>query len=274
MAKKKVAKKKRAKKKTAKKKAAAMGHFGGVDLADVLRSEGVNEQGIPQVLALIRILSDAQADENSTHSAPTPAPLNSHPELMVVATADALLEERQGWRARTRQAIQSGRASGIQGRRDSLWALEPPVLQMKTPRISFVGRAIHANTNPVALIANYVTIFETINRARAALLPETVRQALRIIHNGPGEGSKAEKRKRDTSARSTLRKTLDGRIDWLVNRLSYAETMPGNRGEVYHLNRLGRQVFENWPDWNDPDANPWVEDEPPTRNADTPTHIT
>jgi hypothetical protein len=269
-----MAKKKGAKKKAAKKKAAAMGRSGGVDLAEVLRREGVDEQRIPDVLAMIRSLSDAQADENSAPSAPTQTLIDSPAGLIVAASANAVVEERERLRARTRQAIQSGRASGIQGRRDSLWTLEPPVLQMKTPRISFVGRAIHANTNPVALIANYVTIFETINRARAALLPETVRQALRIIHYGPGEGSKAEKRKRDTSARSTLRKTLDGRIDWLVNRLSYAETMPGNRGEVYRLNRLGRQVFENWPDWNDPDANPWVEEEPPAGVADTPTDIT
>lgn len=269
MAKKKVAKKKCAKKKTAKKKAAAMGHFGGVDLADVLRSEGVNEQGIPQVLALIRSLSDAQADENSTPFAPTPAPLNSHPELMVVATADALLEEKQGWWARTRQAIQSGRARDIDGCRVTFWDLE--VIVRGAPRSSFVGRAIHekaSRLHPTESPAIYDAIYE----ANQNLLPPSLQLAVQTLRLRLEEDRTT--REQNNRAASAVTKNLTPRITLLVARLQYAEVQKRGRTGKYHLTDFGRQVFENWPDWHESDANPWVADEPPTRNADTPTHIT
>ena len=264
VAKKKVAKKKRAKKKTAKKKAAAMGHSGSVDLADLLRREGVNEQQLPDLLALIRSLSDAQADENSTPSAPTPTPLDSPAGLRVAATAVAVLEERKGWRARTRQAIQSGRASEILGRQNTLWVLEPRVLR-GPPRASFVGRALHEKSGGGRRSVSCEEVCDTIYGNKRLLLSDTLRQAVEITRNGPTGGTQSERRRQATDASSAIRKRTTERIVLLATeRLRYVVSLRGGKSEEHCLTRVGRRVFDHWPDWHDPDANPGVEDEPPT----------
>ena len=266
---KKVTKKKVAKKAAKKKKAAALGRFGGVDLADVLQEEGVNEQRIPEVLAFIRSLSDAQANVKSTPPVPTPAPLDSSAELVVAASADILVEERERWRARTRQAIQSGRASGIDGCRVTFWDLE--VIVPGAPRSSFVGRAIHEKA-PGSHPTESPVIYDAIYEANQDLLPPSIRLAVQTLR------LRLEKdrttREQNNSAASAVTKNLTPRIKLLVERPQYAEAKKRGRTGKYRLTHLGRQVFEGWPDWHETDANPWGGTEPPTGDADTPTDIT
>ena len=264
VAKKKVAKKKRAKKKTAKKKAAAMGHSGSVDLADLLRREGVNEQQLPDLLALIRSLSDAQADENSTPSAPTPTPLDSPAGLRVAATAASVLEERKGWWARTKQAIQSRQESETLGRQNTLWVLETRVLR-GPPRASFVGRALHERSGGSRRPVSCEVVCASIYDNNPLLLSDTLRQAVEITRNGPTGETQPERRSQATDASSAIRKRTTVRIKLLATEpLRYADSLRGGKSEEHCLTRVGRRVFGHWPDWHEPDANPWVEDEPPT----------
>jgi hypothetical protein len=273
MAKKKITKKKGAKKNAAKKKAAAMGRSGGVDLADVLRREGVDEQRIPDVLAIIRSLSDAQADENSAPSAPTPTPLDSTAGLTVAASADALVEERERWRARTRQAIHSGLASDMSGRQNTLWVLEPRVLR-GPPRASFVGRALHVRSVGSRRSVSCEGVCDAIYGNNPLLLSNTLRQAVEITRNGPIGATQPERRRQATGASSAIKKRTTERVELLATELlRYAESLEAEKGEEHRLTRVGRRVFDNWPNWHHPDANPWVEDEPPTADAGTPTDI-
>jgi len=254
-----MAKKKGAKKKAAKKKAAATGRSGGVDLADVLRREGVDEQRIPDVLAIIQSLSDAQADENSAPSAPTPTPLDSTAGLTVAASADALVEERERWRARTRQAIHSGRLSDTWGRRNTLWVLETRVLK-GPPRASVVGRALHVRSGRSRSSVSCEGVCEAIYNNNSTLLSNALRRAVEITRNGPTGETQPERRRQATGASSAIKKRTNERVELLSpDFLGYAESVHGKNGEEHRLTRAGEKVFDGWPDWHDPDANPWVE---------------
>lgn len=261
-----MAKKKRAKKSSASRSRRRRGSIaptgvnvsqaGGVDLAGVLREAGVAEERIPETIATIRAISDAQAGEGTPPPAPTPAPLNSRGEMNVATTGDAVVAEANRGRRRTRAAINAGRASTLHARQDGLWAMEWDLLRGKPPRISFVGRSIHVNTQRPGCVADYITIFETINHENRDLLPDSLQRAIDVIQNGATGGTELERRRNRTSATSALRKNLDHRVAWLIRALRYATAQESDTKTNYRLTRLGSQVFSNWPRWDSPDANP------------------
>jgi hypothetical protein len=261
-----MAKKKRAKKSSASRSRRRRGSIaptgvnasqaGGVDLAGVLREAGIAEERIPETIATIRAISDAQAGEGTPPPAPTPAPLDSPGEMNVATAGDAVVAEANRWRQRTRAAISAGRASTLHAHQDHLWTWEWNALRGKRPRISFVGRAIHANTQRPGCVADYITIFETIDHENRDLLPDSLQRAIDVVLRGPSGQTTNERRNEKKSATSALRKNLDHRLEWLTGWLRYVTAQKGCHKTDYRLTRLGSQVFNNWPDWHAPDAIP------------------
>lgn len=279
MAKKRTGKKK-AKKKAAKKSASRRSRReaqtagdappGEVDLAEVLRREGIVEERIPEAISLIRAMSDAQAGEDTPPAVPMPPPVESAEERRVAIAADAVLAETERWRVRTRRVIATARATTTQGRRDSLWALELPVLP-RLPRISYVGRGVHQRSQGSSSGATYIDVFEAINDANSSLLPESVCQAMRIVREGSTAIDPKENRRQEKSATSTLRKNLDPRIAVLINPMRYATTRQGRISMEYRLTQVGNAVFNGWPDWHAPDAAGHVEDSASPEATEDPT---
>jgi hypothetical protein len=139
------------------------------------------------------------------------------------------------------------------------------------PRSSFVGRAIHVTARD-AWPAESTAIYDAIFKANQDLLPPSLQlavQTLRLRFN-----AERTTREQNNSAASAVTKNLSPRIKLLVEQLNYAESHRRGRTNQYRLTRLGRQVFEGWPNWRDPDANPWAGNQPPTENIDTPTDVT
>jgi hypothetical protein len=226
---------------------------GDVDLAEVLRREGISEGRIPEAISLLRDMSDAQSGEATPPSEPIQPPVDSVGELSVATAADAILAEVERGRARARRAIAAGRADQLRGHQETLWAMEPRVLR-GPPRISYVGRAIHVQSTDRKEGARYLAIFETINAANPLLLPESIRMALPIALQGSPATEPTEKRKQEKTATSSLLNNLDGRVDFLTNRISYASSERDKHGTLYRLTRLGSRVFDGWPNWHAADA--------------------
>jgi hypothetical protein len=226
---------------------------GDVDLAEVLRREGISEGRIPEAISLLRGMSDAQSGEATPPSEPIQPPEDSVGELSVATAADAILAEVERGRVRARRAIAAGRSDQLRGHRETLWAMEPRVLR-GPPRFSYVGRAIHVQSVGRKEGARYLDIFETINAANPALLPESVRMALPIALTGSPATEPTEKRKQEKTATSSLLRNLDGRVDFLINRIHYATSERDTHGTLYKLTRLGIRVFNGWPNWRSADA--------------------
>ena len=243
---------------------------GEVDLAEVLRREGIVEERIPEAVSLIRAMSDAQAGEDTPPPVPIQPPVESAEERRVAIAADAVLAETERWRVRTRRVIATARATTTQGHRDSLWDLELQVLADR-PRISYVGRGIHQRTRASRSVATYSGVFEAINAANSSLLSETVCNALRLVRDGSTAIDPLEKRRQEKSATSTLRKNLDKRIYVLVNRMRYATARQGRNSVEYRLTKVGDAVFNGWPDWHSPDAAGHVEDSASPEATEGPT---
>lgn len=229
------------------------GAAGDVDLADVLRREGISEGRIPEAIALLRSMSDARGNDTAPRGEPVPMPVESAEELNVATAADAILAEAERGRARAKRAIAAGRADQLRGHQGTLWAMELSVLR-GPPRSSFVGRAIQTHNSNNKDVANYINIFVTICSANRVLLPENVHVALTIACNGSNSMEPTEKRKQEKAATSTLRKNLDGRVDILAMKMRYVTPVQSKHGTRYRLTRLGSRVFDGWPNWHADDA--------------------
>lgn len=226
----------------------------GENIAEVAQQGGVTEQNITLTTGVVRTVSDSQAGEGTPPPVPTPAPIDSPTEMNVATTGDAVVAEANRWRRRTRAAINAGRASTLHAHQNDLWAMEWDLLRGKPPRISFVGRSIHVNTQRPGCVADYITIFETINHENRDLLPDSLQRAIDVIRNGPSGQTTAEQRDEITAATSALSKNLKHRVGWLIGRLRYALRQKEGRTAHYRLTRLGSRVFNGWPPWNAPDA--------------------
>lgn len=254
-----MAKKKRAKKKGAvRRPRGKSGSIAGIgstaqesqsdDLADVLRQEGIAEPRIPQLIAIIRTMSDSQIVEGTPPTEPTPALLDSPQEMNVAAAAHTVVNEAERSREQTEEALRVGRRSAVDARRDSIWAMELMMLR-GPPRLTFIGRSIHVNTQRQGTVADYVSIYQTIARENRALLPETIQRAITTIDRGAEGQTKAERRRNSKNAASALRKNLDGRVGLLIRTLELAIADSSVSPETYRLKPRGRRVFDGWPDW-------------------------
>lgn len=231
---------------------------GGVDLAGVLRGAGVAEERIPETIATIRALSDAQAGEGTPPPVPTPAPLDSFGEMTIASAASDFSADREWYRELTSTALAAGKTAILDARRDGLWAMEWKVLRQKVPRASFVGRAIRSTTRRHTSRTGYIQIYETIKVANDRLLSESLRNALQIIRDGPTAETQDQRRKQSTDASSLIRKNLDVRLSLLADDLHYVEAERGTQGKQYKLTPRGRRVFDGWPKWDTADAMPGV----------------
>lgn len=225
---------------------------GGVDLAGVLREAGVAEERIPETIATIRAMSDAQAGEGTAPAVPTPAPPDSPVEMNVATVADAIAHESQRWRARTRSVVRVARLSRVQGHRDTLWAIEPDLLP--SPRVSFVGRAIHKGTSGSQRAIAYEAIYLNISAENDQLLTPAMRRSVMTLSQRLVEGQTTPDQ--NNSAVTVLIRPLRRRTAVLVRALQYAEERKQGKDRVYNLTPIGQQVFNNWPDWHAPDAIP------------------
>jgi hypothetical protein len=264
-------KKKTAKKKAAKKRSrprtehvsstlATGGEGQAADLAELVRENDVDPGGTTEVVVSTRVLSDAQSGNGTPPAAPTPAPVDSTAEVNVATAAEAMAAEVERWRERTKAVIRTGRAEAIRGRQDSLWALEPKHLK-KPPRLSFFGRAIRERTADTTATTVARAIFNKINEQNPQLLSAAILSALQVSVMAT-EGAGASRRRAQTDASATIAKEAKKRADLLQNKLGYAEVLGRSGDYSFRLTRLGRQVFNEWPRWREPDAIPDDGDEP------------
>jgi len=231
------------------------------DLAGVLREYGVNPSRIPEAIVAIRAVSDAQSGDGPPPPTPTPAPIDSVAELNAVTAGSHVVSENERIGTQMRPGATNHTSTDPRECQSMLWAIECEVIR-GLPRTSFVGRAIQIRTNGRTAGTPYVDIYETINGANDQLLPETIRQALRVTLNIAEGETKEERRRRSTAASSALRKNLDPRIRVLADKLGYVEVIQDDRAEKYRLTVFAQQVFNGWPPWHEPDAIPNDGDEP------------
>jgi hypothetical protein len=265
--KKKPAKKKATRKKPSRQRPAhvsstpATGREGqAADLAEVVRENDVDPGGTTEVVVSARMLSDAQSGDGPPPPAPAPAPIDSPAELNVTAAGEALVAEVERWRERAEAAIRSGRADAVRGRRDSLWALEPAHFK-DSPRASFVGRAIYDRSDGRNRKIGQTSLYVAIYQANRRLLPAAIQRAVETLENRVIEGANTAKENNKASGQ-VIRHVARRLLLLQLPHLHYVESRQGRSHLEFRLTPRGRRVFNEWPDWHKPDANPYAGDEP------------
>jgi len=261
------------KKKTAKKKAAKKwsrprtahvnaalitgGECQAADLAEVLREYGVDPARIPEAIADIRAVSDAQSGDGPSPAAPTPAPVDSTVELNVATAANAVVVENEATATQARTAISGGHATFVDGVRQS-FSVADGLFVSGMPRSVFVGRAIHEKTGNTPS-TDGPTIYEYLYDLSNQFLTTTMQVAVRTLKLRLEEGRTT--RPRNNSASAAVRKNIKPRITLLMS-FDYVEAQKTRGTWRYWLTDLGRQVFNGWPNWPAHDVAPNAGNEP------------
>jgi len=241
-----------------------------VDLAEVLRREGIVEERIPAVVSLIRAMSDAQAGESVPPPVPIPPPVESDEESRVATAAATVISEGDSTADQARTATAGVEPTALQGIRDQLWAWEPRFFR-DSPRASFVGRAIHVRASG-RHAPNSSEIYDAIFTANDSLLSQALQSAVETQRQRVTE-SRMETG-RNNAASSKITKNIGRRIKLLAEELGYVEVRKTRIESRYLLIGLGQQVFDEWPNWHARDAIPNPEDAPPTDEPDASTEPT
>lgn len=213
-------------------------HDSVLDLSTVLRSHGVAEERIPELVIAIRTYSEAQT---AGAAPPPPAPAPPEPESLEATRAQAaeqevinLLAELERARA---ELIRAGKATRLNGRREMFSGLEVGIIG-GLPRISFIGRAIH----DVSIYrgkrrkAPTPQIYYKIKEKSASLLTHALQEAVENHQSGDADLTRL--------AASAFKKNLDGRLPPL--KLSGFVEQTGNK---VGLTNKGKKFFHEWPEW-------------------------
>ena len=212
-------------------------HDSVLDLSTVLRSHGVAEERIPELVIAIRTYSEAQTAD----AAPPPAPAPPEPESLEATRAQAaeqevidLLAELERARA---ELIRVGKATRLNGQREMFLRLEVRII-WELPRISFVGRAIHAASIYGGRRGKIPTnqIYYKIKEKSASLLTHALQEAVTNHQSGDADLTRR--------AASAFKKNLKGRLPTLKDSGFVEQT-----GNKVGLTNKGKKFFHEWPKW-------------------------
>lgn len=208
-----------------------------LDLSLVLRSHGVAEERIPELVSVIRAYSEAQTADAAPPAAPTPPEPGSLEASRAQAAEQEVIDLQAEFEQARAELIRAGKATRLNGQRETFSSLEVGIIG-GLPRISFIGRAIHEVSIYRGERRKTPTpqIYHKIDEKDPSLLTHALQEAVANHQSGDANLTRL--------AASALKKNLDRRLPTL--KLSGFVEQTGNK---VGLTNKGKKFFHEWPEW-------------------------
>lgn len=219
------------------------GRIEPVDLAKAVRDHGVREEGIPETLAVTRLVSDAQAGDAATPVAPMPPEPGSVAERQLDEARQEILQLKKAMELSQARLINAGKATRLNGQREMLWKLETATIR-GLPRPSQVGRAMHdLRAFQEKKGVDYSDVYGRLADVVPSPLPTNLNRHVETLRDS------SVPREKSTTATSALSRHFGARRKTLVERLGYAQWKKTGSTSRSWLTALGKKLFKGWPDW-------------------------
>jgi hypothetical protein len=214
-------------------------HDSVLDLSTVLRSHGVSEERIPELVLVIRAYSEAQTADAALPPAPSPPEPGSLEASRARVAEQEVIDLRAECERTRDELILVGKATRRNGQRKMFEELEVQIIP-GLPRISFVGRAIHEVSIHRGKRGKAPTpqIYYKIDEKNPSLLTRALQEAVTNHQSGDAD--------RTRLAASAFKKNLDGRLPTL-KRCGFVE----QTGNKVGLTNKGKRFFHEWPEWSE-----------------------